>query len=224
MLTGGSEQACRHDGACRSGATEDERNRGTLVNALLHHFGRCRRRRRPAPGHRAPSRQGTSGLIVVAKNDEAHRRLATQFAARQVKKKYVALVHGWMKQERGTIRQQHQPRPRTTNPHDHAPTRRARSDQPLHSAATSWIRPSGNSPCSRSKSILAAPTRSECIYPHWTPCGRATRYTAHGLRGRAGKRQAGFPFREISARSCPRITASSKCRGLACFARFQRNW
>ena len=47
--------------------------------------------------------KATSGLIVVAKNDEAHRRLASQFVRRQVKKKYMALVHGWLKQERGTI-------------------------------------------------------------------------------------------------------------------------
>ena len=47
--------------------------------------------------------KSTSGLIVVAKNDEAHRKLARQFAQRQVKKTYIALVHGWMRQERGTI-------------------------------------------------------------------------------------------------------------------------
>jgi 23S rRNA pseudouridine1911/1915/1917 synthase len=37
----------------------------------------------------------TSGLIVVAKNDEIHRKLAAQFASRQVKKRYLALVMGW---------------------------------------------------------------------------------------------------------------------------------
>ena len=39
----------------------------------------------------------------MAKNDEAHRRLSAQFARREVKKKYVALVHGWLKQDKGTI-------------------------------------------------------------------------------------------------------------------------
>jgi 23S rRNA-/tRNA-specific pseudouridylate synthase len=39
----------------------------------------------------------------LAKNDESHRRLAIQFARRKVKKTYVALVHGWIKQDRGTI-------------------------------------------------------------------------------------------------------------------------
>jgi 23S rRNA pseudouridine1911/1915/1917 synthase len=40
---------------------------------------------------------------VVAKNDASHRKLAAQFAQRQAKKTYVALVHGWMKPDRGTI-------------------------------------------------------------------------------------------------------------------------
>ncbi len=90
-----------HAGA---GATEDERNRGTLVNALLHRFGKLSDvggELRPGIVHRLDKE--TSGLIVVAKNDEAHRRLAAQFAERKVKKTYIALVHGWMKTEKGTI-------------------------------------------------------------------------------------------------------------------------
>jgi 23S rRNA pseudouridine1911/1915/1917 synthase len=91
-----------HAGA---GATEDERNRGTLVNALLHRFGQLSGvggELRPGIVHRLD--KATSGLIVVAKNDGAHRKLAAQFARREVKKTYIALVHGWMKQDRGTIR------------------------------------------------------------------------------------------------------------------------
>ncbi len=90
-----------HAGA---GATEDERNRGTLVNALLHRFGQLSGvggELRPGIVHRLD--KATSGLIVVAKNDEAHRKLAAQFAKRVVKKTYIALVHGWVKQDRGTI-------------------------------------------------------------------------------------------------------------------------
>jgi 23S rRNA pseudouridine1911/1915/1917 synthase len=90
-----------HAGA---GATEEERNRGTLVNALLHHFAQLSSvggEMRPGIVHRLD--KATSGLLVVAKSDEAHRRLASQFVRRQVKKKYIALVHGWMKQDRGTI-------------------------------------------------------------------------------------------------------------------------
>jgi 23S rRNA pseudouridine1911/1915/1917 synthase len=91
-----------HAGA---GATDDARNRGTLVNALLHHFGTLSAvggDLRPGIVHRLD--RATSGLMVVAKNDESHRRLAKQFSAREVHKTYLALVHGWPKQDRGTIR------------------------------------------------------------------------------------------------------------------------
>ncbi len=90
-----------HAGA---GATDDARNRGTLVNALLHHFGTLSAvggELRPGIVHRLD--RATSGLMVVAKNDESHRRLAKQFSGREVHKTYIALVHGWPKQDRGTI-------------------------------------------------------------------------------------------------------------------------
>ena len=80
-------------------------SRGTLVNALLHRFGTLSNvggELRPGIVHRIDKE--TSGLLVVAKNDKAHRKLAQQFARRQVKKTYLALVHGWMDQDRGTIR------------------------------------------------------------------------------------------------------------------------
>jgi 23S rRNA pseudouridine1911/1915/1917 synthase len=92
-----------HAGA---GATEDARNRGTLVNALLHHLQSLSGvggELRPGIVHRLDKE--TSGLIMVAKNDEAHRKLGAQFAAREVKKKYVALVHGWVKKDSGTLSQ-----------------------------------------------------------------------------------------------------------------------
>ena len=92
-----------HAGA---GATDDARNRGTLVNALLHHLNSLSSaggELRPGIVHRLDKE--TSGLIVVAKNDDAHRKLSSQFAAREVKKKYVALVHGWLKKDSGTIAQ-----------------------------------------------------------------------------------------------------------------------
>jgi len=90
-----------HAGA---GATEDQRNRGTLVNALLHHFATLSAvggETRPGIVHRLDKE--TSGLIIVAKNDDAHRKLAAQFAKREVKKTYIALVHGWPKKDRATI-------------------------------------------------------------------------------------------------------------------------
>jgi 23S rRNA pseudouridine1911/1915/1917 synthase len=90
-----------HAGA---GATDDQRNRGTLVNALLHHFASLSEvggEMRPGIVHRLDKE--TSGLIVVAKNDAAHRKLAEQFSRREVKKTYIALVHGWTKKDSGTI-------------------------------------------------------------------------------------------------------------------------
>jgi 23S rRNA pseudouridine1911/1915/1917 synthase len=91
-----------HAGA---GATEDARNRGTLVNALLHHFGTLSEvggELRPGIVHRLD--RATSGLMVVAKNDLAHRRLAEQFSSREVQKTYLALIQGWPKKDSGTIR------------------------------------------------------------------------------------------------------------------------
>jgi 23S rRNA pseudouridine1911/1915/1917 synthase len=93
-----------HAGA---GATDDARNRGTLVNALLHRFASLSGvggELRPGIVHRLDKE--TSGLLVVAKNDESHRKLAAQFALRQAKKNYMALVHGFVEQDSGTIRGQ----------------------------------------------------------------------------------------------------------------------
>lgn len=83
---------------------DDQRTRGTLVNALLHRFNKLSKmggELRPGIVHRLD--KDTSGLIVVAKNDVAHRKLAEQFSSRVVKKKYIALVHGWPKQASGTV-------------------------------------------------------------------------------------------------------------------------
>jgi len=68
---------------------------GTLVNALLHHIpdlsgigGEVR----PGIVHRLD--RGTSGVMVVAKNDAAHQELSRQFHDREVEKEYIALVWG----------------------------------------------------------------------------------------------------------------------------------
>src|SRR5436190_8124193 len=79
-----------------AGAGDEERNRGTLVNALLFRFQKLSElggEARPGIVHRLDKE--TSGLMVVAKTEEAHRKLAAQFSSRQVKKKYIALVSGW---------------------------------------------------------------------------------------------------------------------------------
>jgi 23S rRNA pseudouridine1911/1915/1917 synthase len=77
---------------------------GTLVNALLHRFGKLSTvggDLRPGIVHRLD--RFTSGVILVARGDAAHRNLAEQFASRQVEKIYVALVHGRVKNDRGRI-------------------------------------------------------------------------------------------------------------------------
>lgn len=77
---------------------------GTLVNALLAH---CKDLSgiggvtRPGIVHRLD--KDTSGLLVVAKNDLAHLSLAEQIKERQVKKTYLTLVYGNMKNDQGTI-------------------------------------------------------------------------------------------------------------------------
>src|SRR6056297_4014342 len=69
---------------------------GTLVNALLHHFGGALSgvggEKRPGIVHRID--KDTSGLLVVAKSDRAHHGLADQFAAHTVDREYQALCHG----------------------------------------------------------------------------------------------------------------------------------
>jgi 23S rRNA pseudouridine1911/1915/1917 synthase len=78
--------------------------RGTLVNALLHHFGSLSSVNgdlRPGIVHRLD--RDTSGVLVVARTDRAHQALAAQFQDRQVEKIYLALVHGRMKQPQGRV-------------------------------------------------------------------------------------------------------------------------
>ena len=81
---------------------------GTLANALVYHLQQQltavpRRGGTSRPGivHRLDV--GTSGLIVVAKTDLAHLRLAEQFEARTIGKRYLALVYGALKENNGTI-------------------------------------------------------------------------------------------------------------------------
>ncbi len=71
------------------------RTEGTLANALLYHYPHLKgvgSESRPGIVHRLD--RETSGLLVVAKNEEALRALACQFKNRQVRKEYLALVNG----------------------------------------------------------------------------------------------------------------------------------
>jgi len=78
---------------------------GTMVGALLHRFGgglsAVGGPLRPGIVHRLD--KGTSGAIVIAKNDAAHRKLVDDFRARRVQKTYVALLHGRLKEAAGTV-------------------------------------------------------------------------------------------------------------------------
>jgi 23S rRNA pseudouridine1911/1915/1917 synthase len=77
---------------------------GTLVNALLARFDQLSKTGgdlRPGIVHRLD--RYTSGVLLVAKNDAAHRNLAEQFASRRVRKIYTALVHGEVKADQGRI-------------------------------------------------------------------------------------------------------------------------
>ena len=68
---------------------------GTLVNALLHHLpdlSGIGGEQRPGIVHRLD--RGTSGVMVIAKNDTAHHELTRQFQDREVEKEYIALVWG----------------------------------------------------------------------------------------------------------------------------------
>ena len=76
----------------------------TLINALLHHcpnLSGIGGKERPGIVHRLDKE--TSGCIVVAKNDQAHRALSAQFAARTVEKVYLALVAGKLRKNSGMI-------------------------------------------------------------------------------------------------------------------------
>jgi len=76
---------------CHAGAGNRS---GTLVNALLYRMGPLEAGDPGRPGivHRLDKL--TSGVMLIAKNNLAHRKLAQQFKNRTVKKEYVALVHG----------------------------------------------------------------------------------------------------------------------------------
>lgn len=102
---------------------------GTLVNALLHRFQALSGvggELRPGIVHRLD--RFTSGVVLVAKNDAAHRALAEQFAGRRIAKVYLALVHGEMKQDRG----------RVERPIARDPVRRTRMTARLETGRAAW--------------------------------------------------------------------------------------
>jgi 23S rRNA pseudouridine1911/1915/1917 synthase len=85
-------------------------NRGTMLNALVHYFQQHKSGElsrvgeefaRPGVVHRLD--RHTSGCIVFAKSDLAHWKMGTKFEQRQVDKRYLALVHGWVSKKEQMI-------------------------------------------------------------------------------------------------------------------------
>lgn len=77
---------------------------GTLVNALMYHIddlSGINGTIRPGIVHRID--KDTSGLLMIAKNDQAHESLAAQLKAKTNKRRYLAIVHGEMPNDRGII-------------------------------------------------------------------------------------------------------------------------
>ena len=106
---------------------------GTLVNALMFHCGDSLSgvggERRPGIVHRID--KDTSGLIIAAKNDFAHRALAAQLADRSLSRVYEAVVRGRMREDEGTV-----DRPIGRHPTDRK--RMAVTDKNSRPARTDW--------------------------------------------------------------------------------------
>jgi 23S rRNA pseudouridine1911/1915/1917 synthase len=102
---------------------------GTLVNALLHRYAALSGvggALRPGIVHRLD--RFTSGVLLVAKNDAAHRALASQFSGRTVEKIYLGLVHGTMRADGGRI----------DRPIARDPVRRTRMTARLAEGRSAW--------------------------------------------------------------------------------------
>ena len=76
---------------------------GTLINALIYHFENLPKNSSNRPGlvHRLD--KDTSGLLVIAKNDESMVHLSNQFAEKTSKREYIAMVWGNVKDDSGKI-------------------------------------------------------------------------------------------------------------------------
>jgi len=102
---------------------------GTVVNALLHRFESLSTlggELRPGIVHRLD--RFTSGVLLVAKNDAAHQKISAQFASRQVRKVYLALVHGEIAADSGRIEK----------PIARDPNRRERMTARLQTGRAAW--------------------------------------------------------------------------------------
>jgi len=131
--------------------------------------------------------------MVVAKNDEAHRRLAKQFSAREVHKTYLALVHGWPKKDRGTIQTAISRHSQRRNSHDDTRRGRTRRGDALRRDAKGRLslwqicfarsedRNRADAPDSRTHGIAGASGGGRCTL--WS-AGRAEVAIEQGAEGR----------------------------------------
>src|ERR1700722_2553596 len=141
-------------------------SRGTLVNALLHRLGKLSEAGgalRPGVVHRLD--RETSGAMVVARNDKSHEHLSEQFRSRNVRKIYLALVHGKMPRDSGTI----------TLPISRDPRRRtrmtARATKGRH-ARTDWRVIARLEGCTVVEAVLHT-GRTHQIRAHFSAIGRS---------------------------------------------------
>jgi len=75
----------------------------TLVNGLMYHFNQISKEKSIRPGivHRLD--KDTSGLMVVAKNDQVHEKLSAMIGKKEIERKYLSLVWGVVRHDKGTI-------------------------------------------------------------------------------------------------------------------------
>ena len=159
-------------------------------------------RSRPGIVHRLD--RGTSGALVVARNDAAHRALADQFRARTVSKTYIALLHGRLARDAGTIALPIARDPRRR-------TRMTRAARTGREARTDWrvLLRLGNFTL-----VAAEPHtgRTHQIRAHFAATG-------HPL---VGDTLYGAPQRRAQAASCFRRSAASSCTPRGSVSRIPR--
>ena len=194
---------------------------GTLVNALAASSRRASGALSQAGGALRPGivhrlDRGTSGALVVARNDAAHRALADQFRARTVHKTYIALAA----RPPGARRRQHRaadrPRPAPAHAHDRAAAHGARSAHRLARAAAPGKLHAGRGRAAHRPHA----SDSRALRGHRPPAWWATRSTAR----RSERAPAASCFRRSAASSCTRLASVSRTREAASPSRFARRW
>ena len=141
----------------------------TLVNALLHHCANLSGiggKQRPGIVHRLDKE--TSGCLVVAKNDAAHQHLSRQFAEREVKKIYLALVAGDLETTARHNRRGDRTASGATQENGRPSDKRPRRPDRLPGAASRRRRQPGGM---RDPQWANAPD-SCALAPHWSPRDR----------------------------------------------------